>query len=131
MIDLPTMADALLANFCTIRLPASEDRLAPSVLTPANWSAVAKARFAERRAATAYRDRLRRQLVEHDHQWFLHDTEPDPEGGWRLHFFFADDAAMSLLHQLADGLCGPGDPVDFDPQEFVVSRLSEWANRNQ
>ena len=30
---------------------------------------------------------------------------------------------LPLLDELADGACGPGDPVAFDPEEFVLERL--------
>ena len=56
--DLPTLAAALLANFRTIRFPASEDGLAKSVPTRANWSEIAKARRVDRRAVDTYRDRI-------------------------------------------------------------------------
>ena len=62
-------------------------------------------------------------LVEHGHHRFLHHLEPDPAGGWRLHFFVADDAALTLLDELTEGACGPGDPVSFNPEEFVSERL--------
>jgi hypothetical protein len=36
--------------------------------------------------------------------------------------------ALALLDGLDDKRCEPGDPVDFDPEEFVMERLreSEW-----
>jgi hypothetical protein len=121
--DLSTLAAALLANFCTIRLPASEDGLAKSVPTRANWFQIAKARRAERLAVHAYRDRIRRDLVGHGHHQFFHHLEPDPEGGWRLHFFVADEPALSILVDISKGQSGPGDPVDLDPEEFIRDRL--------
>ena len=51
--------------------------------------------------------------------------EPDPEGGWRLHIFVADKAALSLLDELTEWECGPGDPVSFDPEEFVAGDLRD------
>ena len=63
-----------------------------------------KARRADHRAAYACRDRLCQVLVEHGHHRFLHHLEPDPEGGWRLHFFVADDAGLALLDELTEGM---------------------------
>jgi hypothetical protein len=51
--------------------------------------------------------------------------ESDPEGGWRLHIFVADEAALTLLDELAEWECGPGDAVSFDPEEFVAGRLRD------
>ena len=90
---------------------------------PGDWWAKATARRADSRAACACRDRLRRLLVEHGHHRFLHHLEPDPNGGWRLHIFAANNAALALLDEVAEGECGPGDPVKFDPNEFVSARL--------
>ena len=73
------------------------------------------------------RDRLRRILIHHRHR-FIDCQEPDPEGGWRLHIFVLDEDALPL-----DGIdgqrCETGDPVDFDPEEFVIERLREWIER--
>ena len=79
-----------------------------------------KARRAAHRAAHAHRDRLRQGLVEHGYRCFLDRMEADPAGGWRLHFFVADEAALTLLDELTEGACGPGDPVSFDPERIRV-----------
>ena len=84
---------------------------------------MAKARRAESRAAYACRDRLRRNLVQHGYHRFLDHLESDPAGGRRLHFFVFDEAALPLLDELTEGLCGPGDPVSFDAEEFVLERI--------
>ena len=122
MTDLPTLAATLLANFRTIHFPRSEDRSTPPVPGRPDWFATAKARRAERLAVEAYRRQLRQRL--HDgHHRFLDHLEPDPEGGWRLHIFVEDDGALSLLDGITDQECGPGDPVSFDPEQFVMERL--------
>jgi hypothetical protein len=123
MNDLQTLAAALLANFRTIRVPASDDRYRPYASTAPDWFQTVKARRAARRAAEAYRDRVRQKLVEHGHHRFFHHLEADPQGGWRLHFFVADDHALSILADINEGQCGPGDPVDFDAEQFVMERL--------
>ena len=123
MTDLPTLAATLVANFLTIRFPTPVDRSGHSTPSHSDWWTTAKTRRAERLAVDAYRHQMRRQLIEHGHRRFLDHLEPDPEGGWRLHFFLADDAAMSLLTKASDGECGPGDPAGFDPKEFVAEGL--------
>jgi hypothetical protein len=40
-----------------------------------------------------------------------------------LHLFFADDAALLLLDQIIGKRCGAGDPVSFDPEDFVREQL--------
>ena len=119
MTDLAALADTLLANFRTIRIPSSE-RLEGQAT---GWWAMAKTRRAESRAAYEYRDRLRRLLVEHGHHRFLHHLEPDPEGGWRLHIFLSEDAAAALLDELIEDACGPGDAVSFNAKKFVLERI--------
>ena len=128
MTDLPTLAASLIANFWTIRFP-SEDRPTPASRSQPVWFQLAKARLAERRAANAYRDRVRRELVAHGYQRFLHYLERDPLEGWRLHILAVDADALLLLDRIADGQIGPGDPADFDPEEFVRERLGDWVER--
>jgi len=118
-----TLAATLLANFRTIHFPRSEDRSIPTSTTRPDWWAKAKARCADRLAVDTCRQRLRRELVAHDHRRFLDHIEFDPEGGRRLHIFVADDHALSIVAKIAGGQCGAGDPVDFDPEEFVADQL--------
>jgi hypothetical protein len=118
MTELAGLAEALLANFRTVRIPASET----SAPTPEDFWAVVKARRTETRAAYAFRDRIRRELTDHGHR-FLNRLEADPDGGRRLHIFVTDDCALRLLDEITDGACGPGDPVTLDREEFVSERL--------
>jgi hypothetical protein len=78
----------------------------------------------DRRAVDAYRQRLRRELVAHGHRLFLDHLEPDPEGGWRLHIFVADDHGLSIVANIAGGQYAAGEPVEFDPEEFVTDHLN-------
>jgi len=119
MTDLARFVATLLANFRTIRIPAQEEDPNPA----GDWWGAAKARRAEKLAVYAYRDHIRRELVRHGHDRFLHHLEPDQDGGWRLHFFFANDGAVSLLDEITDGRGGLGDPARLDPEEFVRERL--------
>jgi hypothetical protein len=116
--DLTALAAVLLANFRTVRIPAPDDHQRPSD----DWWATAKARRAEKRAAYACRDRLRRALTDDGHP-FLDCLEADPDGGWRLHIFVADEAAVALLDTITQDACGPGDPVTLDPEEFISKQL--------
>ena len=118
MTDLATLADNLLANFRTVRIPASERQEGY-----ADWWTMVKARRAAHRAVHARRDRLCQGLVQHGYRCFLDRMEPDPEGGWRLHFFVSDDAGLALLDELTEGMSGRGDPVSFDPGRFVLERI--------
>jgi hypothetical protein len=127
MTDLALLAATLLANFRTVRIPAQNDDAPPS----GDWWGAVKARRAEKLAVYAYRDHIRRELVGHGHRGFLHDLEPDPDGGWRLHLFFAAADAMSLLDEITEGRCGIGDPVTFDPEEFVREQLSRLPHADQ
>jgi hypothetical protein len=109
----------------------STDRdIRSSIPSHADWRA-AKARRADRQAVHDYRQRLRRELLEHGHRQFLDRIEPNPDGGWRLHIFVADEAAMLLLDEFAEGMCDDGDPVSFDHEEFVREQLEEWINRTR
>jgi hypothetical protein len=125
MTDLADLAADLLANFHTVRIPASERRE-----DHADWWTRAKARQVERRAAYAARDRLRQGLVKHGYRCFLDRMEPDPDGGWRLHFFVPDDAALPLLDELTEGTVGHGDPMSFDPEEFVLEGIRYLIENN-
>jgi len=119
MTDLATLAATLLANFRTLHIPGSRRGHQPSE----DWWAMVKTRRAANRAAYAYRDRIGQQLIEHGYRCFLDRMESDPVGGWRLHIFPVDDAALALLDRLTEGAFGPGDPASFNPERFVSARL--------
>jgi hypothetical protein len=119
MTDLATLAADLLANFRTLRIPTPERLEGP----PGDWWAMVKARRGAHRAIHACRDRLRQGLVENDYRCFLDRIEPDSDGGWLLHFFVADFAALPLLDLLAEGASGPGNALSFDAEKFVLQRI--------
>jgi hypothetical protein len=127
MSDIHTLARHLLANFRTIRLPAEVPPARPN-LQLSDWWAMSKARRAKKRMLYDFRDRLRRVLIEHRH-WFIDCWEPDPEGGWRLHILVLDEDALPLLDGIDGRRSESGDPVDFNPEEFVIERLREWIER--
>ena len=113
MTDLASLATDFLANFRTVRIRPPERVEVP----PGDWWAMIKARRSAHRAAHAYRDRLCQGLAEHGYHRVLDRMEPDPAGGWRLHIFAADEAALTLLDELTEGACGRGDPVSFNPEK--------------
>ena len=125
MTDLAHLAATLLANFRTISIPAKNEEPSPS----GDWWGAVKARRAEKREVYAYRDHIRGQLVRHGHHRFLHHLEPDQDGGWRLHLLFADGSATALLDEVIEVRSGPGDPANFNPEEFVRERLGDWVER--
>jgi hypothetical protein len=116
--DVTALAAVLFANFRTVRVPAPDDLQRPRD----DWWGSAKARRAEKRAAYACRDQLRHELTDHSHS-FLDSLEADPDGGWRLHIFLADEAVVALLDTISQDACGPGDPVTLDPEEFISEQL--------
>jgi hypothetical protein len=126
MTDLPTLAATLLANFRTIRFPRTEECI-PRSPTHWDWWQAAKARRADRQAVYDYRQRLRHELIAHGHHEFLDHVELGPDGGWRLHVFVVDDAAMLLLDRTTEGRCRAGDPASFNPDKFVQEQLEEGA----
>jgi hypothetical protein len=118
MTDIADLRDALLANFRTVHIRSSD-----AWPEADDWWATAKAFRAEKRGAQSYRDRMRRLLVDRGHTPFLDHLEADPDGGWRLHLFVLDKAALAHLDEHTDGGCGPGAPVSFDAEEFVAERI--------
>ena len=122
MTDIETIANSLLANFCTIRLPADWLPTQPN-LEPTDWWATTKALRAEKRVVYDLRDRLRRVLIQNRGRFFDR-LEPDPEGGWRIHVSSAM-RMLALLDSIVGKRCEPGDPVDFDHEEFIIERLRE------
>jgi hypothetical protein len=73
-----------------------------------------------RRIAAEGRDLLGRFLTEAGY-CFQTLMEEDIDGQWRVHFF-ASKAALTYLKQIAGWTCGPGDPIDFDPSDFLAGR---------
>ena len=126
MTDIQALAAALLANFRTIHFQPSEECF-PRAPSHWDWWESAKARRADRQAVYDYRQRLRNELTAHGHRQFLDHVELGPDGGWRLHLFVADDAAMLLLDRITEGRCGAGDPASFNPEEFVQEQLEDGA----
>jgi hypothetical protein len=104
------------ANFCTVRSPGLS---APLPVPQDEWVAVQR-RLVGRRIAVESRDRLGRFLTEAGYR-FQTLMEEDVDGQWRLHFF-ASRAALAYLEQITGPTCGPGDPIDFDPSDFLAGR---------
>ena len=79
-------------------------------------------RLVGRSIAVEGRDLLGRFLTEAGYR-FQTLLEEDVDGQCRLHFF-ASKAALAYLEQIAGPTCGPGDPIDFDPSDFLAGRCA-------
>jgi hypothetical protein len=123
MTDPRTLADNLLANFRTIRISA-EALPSYGKPPPAGWLANAKANRADKRVVYDCRDEVRHALKQRGHKFFT-CLEADPEGGWRVHVFVLCETAATLVDEIGGENCGVGDPVNFDPEEFINNRLGE------
>jgi len=128
MTDLTTLAAALLSNFATIRLRRCE-RLwtwpvpdAPLQLYCKLLQIALQCQSLILRCNRLY---LRQRLLDDGHRAFFDRLEGGGPDGWRLHFFCLDQSAIAMLHGAGLGECGPGDPVTFDPEKFVIRRLRQ------
>jgi hypothetical protein len=102
------------SDFRTVRVPG----LSSPLPEPTDeWVAVQR-RLVGRRIAVEGRDLLGRFLTEAGYRFQTY-SEEDVDGEWRLHFF-ASKAALAYLEQITGPTCGPGDPIDFDPSDFLV-----------
>jgi hypothetical protein len=101
-------------DFRTVRVPGLSS---PLPVARDEWAGVPR-RLAARRIAVESRDLLGRFLTEAGYRFQTH-LEEDIDGQWRLHFF-ASKAALTYLEQIAGPACGPGDPIDFRPSDFLA-----------
>jgi hypothetical protein len=124
MTDLATLAGTLLANFRAVRVPA------PNIVRPKPGRVGGGIGAASREAGSIRLPRSYPPVPDRAGYRFLDCPEADPDDEWRLHIFIADHAGLSFLEEVTFGACSPGDPVDFDPEEFVRDRLRDcrWAN---
>ena len=106
-------------TFRTIRLKPSTH---PSREPVDEWTAVTKLRI-EWESAHEHRDLLGRFLTEAGHRYHSL-VESDPSGGWRIHFF-AKPVALEYLEMIVGDSCGPGDPLELDP-EWIVRLVETW-----
>jgi hypothetical protein len=135
MTDLTTLATALLTNFLTVRFPRYEpvwnvlddEDLAPD----AHYRCRGHALRCEELLIRCQRFILRQRLIEAGHHEFLDHVEADPAGGWRIHLFLADGAAIGLMPEITDGMVGPGDPVNFNPRTLIERRLQRLKNSHR
>ena len=128
MSDLPILAATLLANFATLRIPRCDSLWISSVpdLSPEHrYRSLARALAGENLIMKCHRQHLQHRLLEQGHRAFFDRIEGGGPDGWRLHFFCLDRAAISVLHDVGVGECGPGNAVTFDPEQFVMHRLGQ------
>jgi hypothetical protein len=126
MTELPTIAATLLANFATVRIPRCERLWTWPVDDPSprlRTRLLANALTGETLIGSCYRQCVRGHLLEAGYRAFFDRIEGGGTDGWRLHFFCLDPSAIQLLHDIPVGQCGPGDPVSFDAEKFVMHHL--------
>ena len=128
MSDLQTLAATLLANFATVRIPRCESLWISSVPNPSpkhRYRLLSRALAGETLIMNCHRQHLRYRLLEPGHHAFFDRIEGGGPDGWRFHFFCLDQTAVSVLYNIGVGECGPGNAVTFDPEQFVMHRLSQ------
>ena len=126
MSDLQTLAATLLANFATVRIPRCESLWISSVPTPSpkhRCRLLSRALAGETLIMSCHRQHHQYRLLEQGHRAFFDRVEGGGSDGWRFHFFCLDPAAVSVLYDVGVGVCGPGNAVTFDPEQFVMHRL--------
>ena len=126
MTDLERIAAILLANFVTVRVARCErlwrwQEADPSPRLRARL--LVNALAGENLIASCHRQCVLGHLLEHGHRAFFDRIAGGVPDGWRLHFFCYDPATILLLYDTPVGKCGPGDPVSFDAERFVVHHL--------
>jgi hypothetical protein len=134
MTDLASIATTLLANFATVRIPRCERLWAwpePDPSPRLRLRLVANALAGETLIGSCYRQCVRCHLLEAGHRAFFDRIEGGGPDGWRLHFFCLDPAAVALLSGIGLGQCGPGDPVSFDAENFVMHHLHRLERSGQ
>jgi hypothetical protein len=134
MTELPTIAATLLANFATVRIPRCERLWTWPVDDPSprlRTRLLANALAGETLIGSCYRQRVRCHLLATGHRAFFDRIEGGGRDGWRLHFFCYDPAIVLLLHDIPVGQCGPGDPVSFDAEKFVMNHLRRLERSGQ
>jgi hypothetical protein len=128
MSDLQTFAATLLANFATVRIPRCESLWISSVPNPSpkhRCRLLSRALAGETLIMSCHRQHLQYRLLEQGHRAFFDRLEGGGPDGWRLHFFCRDSAAVKVLNHVGVGVCGPGNAVTFDAEQFVAHRLGQ------
>jgi hypothetical protein len=126
MTDLVVLAATLLSNFLTVRFPRNAEMwrvLDEDLSFEVRIRCLSHALRGELLSVGCHRHSLRLGLVRHGLRQFLDYVEGDPAGGWRIHLFLFDASAISIVPLITEGDVGPGDPVHFDPKQFVQRRL--------
>jgi hypothetical protein len=126
MTDLASIAATLLANFATVRIPRCERLWIWPVADASprlHATLLASALAGENLIVGYQRQCVRFRLLEAGHCAFFDRTEGGGPDGWRLHFFCYHPATVLVLHDIPVGQCGPGDPVTFDAERFIMHHL--------
>jgi hypothetical protein len=128
MTDLTTLAAILLTNFATVRIPRCENLWISHVPDPSpkhRYRLLSRALAREAFIMSCHRQHLQHRLLEQGHRAFFDQIEGGGPDGWRLHFFCRDPTAVRVMHDVGAGVCGPGNAVTFDPEQFVMHRLRQ------
>jgi hypothetical protein len=134
MTDLSPIAAVLLANFATVRIPRCERLWTWSEADPSprlRSRLLETALAGETLIGSCYRQCVRCHLLEAGHRAFFDRIEGGGRDGWRLHFFCHDPATVLLLHDIQVRTCGPGNPVAFDAEKFVMHHLRRLKRLGQ
>jgi hypothetical protein len=75
----------------------------------------------ERRVVGLYFDLLCVILAKHGHLITLDRIDSDPAVGWLIHYRSRDPVTIAMLHDIAAGDPGPGDPVELG---FLIAQVS-------
>jgi hypothetical protein len=132
MTDPASIAATLMANFATVRIPSCERLWTWPVDDPSprlRARLLANALAGETLIVGCYREHVRCHLLEAGYRAFFDRIEGGGPDGWRLHFFCYDPAIVLLLHDIPVAQCGPGDPVSFDAEKFVMHHLRRLERR--
>ena len=130
--DVQTLIPILLSNFVTVRFP----RISPEWewlpdRSESEWRRLEDGVRGELLISQMRRTAFRIALAEAGHRRFLDPTEGWLSGDCRIHFFFADQSAISVVYQTNMGIVGPGDPVNFNPIEYIEAHLCDLEKQNR
>ena len=130
--DIQTLIPILLSNFVTVRFPRISPELDPLQLrSDSQWERVKRDFRHDRLLCEMRQTAFRIALGEAGYRRFLDPTEGWLSGECRIHFFFADHGAVSMVSQMNMGIVGAGDPVGINTVEYLKRRLQRLKSQNR
>jgi hypothetical protein len=127
--NLAKLSATMLANHITVRFPI--DAAALERCQAVDDAEREYALAAERLPVRFQQMWLRSGLAQAGHRHFLDHLDFHPAEGWRIHIFFADRNAISIVQSITDGAVGHGDPRGFDAESFVRDQLERLHGANR